>query len=67
MTSILIEAASLMAAIGSFGIALEVIFACLIALVLIIVLDIDAPRVGMVGVSPDSLLRLQESLAPVSN
>lgn len=40
-------------------------FACLIALVLTIILDIDAPRVGFVTVSPESLLRLQESLGPV--
>ena len=39
-------------------------FACLIALVLIIILDIDAPRVGFVTVSPESLIRLQESLGP---
>jgi len=37
-------------------------FACLIALVLTIILDIDAPRVGFVTVSPESLIRLQESL-----
>ena len=42
-------------------------FACLIALVLIIILDIDAPRVGFVTVSPESLLRLQESLSPAPN
>lgn len=42
-------------------------FACLIALVLIIILDIDAPRVGFVTVSPESLLRLQESLGPAPN
>ena len=39
-------------------------FACLIALVLTIILDIDAPRVGFVTVSPESLLRLQESMGP---
>jgi hypothetical protein len=39
-------------------------FACLIALVLIIILDIDAPRVGFVTVSPESLLRLHQSLNP---
>ena len=37
-------------------------FACLIALVLIIILDIDAPRAGFVQVSQDSLIRLQQSL-----
>jgi hypothetical protein len=37
-------------------------FACLIALVLVIILDIDAPRVGFVQVSQDSLIRLQQSL-----
>ena len=40
-------------------------FACLIALVLTIILDIDAPRVGFVTVSQESLLRLQESLGPM--
>jgi hypothetical protein len=39
-------------------------FACLIALVLTIILDIDAPRVGFVTVSQESLLRLQKSLSP---
>jgi hypothetical protein len=42
-------------------------FAGLIALVLIIILDIDAPRVGFVAVSPESLLRLQQSLNPLPN
>ena len=42
-------------------------FACLIALVLVIILDIDAPRVGFVTVSPESLLRLQQSLNPAPN
>ncbi len=37
-------------------------FASLIALVLIIILDIDAPRAGLVGVSQNSLIRLQQSL-----
>ena len=39
-------------------------FAILIAMVLIIILDIDAPRVGFVRVSQDSLVRLQQSLQP---
>ena len=42
-------------------------FACLIALVLTIILDIDAPRVGFVTVSPESLLRLEKSLNPAPN
>ena len=37
-------------------------FACLIALVLIIILDIDAPRAGLVSVNQESLTRLQQSL-----
>jgi|SRR5688572_21788590 hypothetical protein len=37
-------------------------FASLIALVLVIILDIDAPRVGFVKVSQGSLIRLQQSL-----
>jgi hypothetical protein len=39
-------------------------FACLIALVLVVILDIDAPRVGFVQVSQESLIRLQQSLTP---
>jgi hypothetical protein len=39
-------------------------FACLIAVVLIIILDIDAPRAGVVQVSQDSLIRLQQSMGP---
>jgi hypothetical protein len=35
--------------------------------VLVIILDIDAPRVGFVTVSPESLLRLQQSLNPAPN
>jgi hypothetical protein len=41
-------------------------FACLIAVVLIIILDIDAPRAGVVQVSQDSLLRLQQSMGPAA-
>lgn len=41
-------------------------FASLIALVLVIVLDIDAPRVGFVKASQDSLIRLQQSLSPAA-
>jgi hypothetical protein len=37
-------------------------FASLIALVLVIILDIDAPRVGFVKASQDSLIRLQQSV-----
>jgi hypothetical protein len=39
-------------------------FAFLIALALIIILDIDSPRAGFVRVSQDSLIRLQQTLAP---
>ena len=39
-------------------------FAFLIALVLVIILDIDAPRVGFVKASQDSLIRLDDSLTP---
>lgn len=41
-------------------------FACLIAVVLVIILDIDAPRVGFVQVSQDSLIRLQQSMGPAA-
>lgn len=37
-------------------------FASLLSLVLVIILDIDAPRVGFVKASQDSLIRLQQSL-----
>jgi hypothetical protein len=37
-------------------------FASLIAIVLVIILDIDAPRVGFVKASQDSLIRLQQSV-----
>jgi len=40
-------------------------FAFLIALVLIIILDIDSPRVGLVKASQDSLVRLQQSMSPL--
>jgi len=36
-------------------------FALMIALVLIIILDVDSPRVGFVRVSDESLIRLQQS------
>lgn len=39
-------------------------FSFLIALVLVIILDIDSPRVGLVKASQDSLVRLQQSLPP---
>ncbi|HEX6397947.1 MAG TPA: hypothetical protein VFZ95_11010, partial [Steroidobacteraceae bacterium] len=39
-------------------------FAVLIALVLMIIFDIDQPRQGFVTPSQESLLRLQQSLAP---
>jgi hypothetical protein len=42
----------------------NVLFACCIALVLIIIMDIDRPRRGLIQVSQDSMLRLQESLQP---
>jgi hypothetical protein len=39
-------------------------FALLIAMVLTIILDVDNPRAGFVRVSQESLVRLQQSLAP---
>ena len=39
-------------------------FAFLIALVLTIILDVDSPRAGFVRVSPESLIRLQQSPTP---
>jgi NADH:ubiquinone oxidoreductase subunit 6 (subunit J) len=42
----------------------NVTFAFVIALVLVIILDIDRPRRGLVQVSHESMLRLQQSLAP---
>ena len=44
----------------------NITFAFLIALVLVIILDIDRPRHGFVQVSQDSLLRLQQSLTPAA-
>ena len=41
-------------------------FAFLIALVLIIIIDIDRPRAGFVRVSQESLIRLQQSLGPAT-
>jgi len=41
-------------------------FAFLIALVLIIILDVDSPRAGIVRVSQESLVRLQQSLGPTT-
>jgi hypothetical protein len=40
----------------------NVLFACCIALVLVIIMDIDRPRRGLIQVSQESMLRLQESL-----
>lgn len=42
----------------------NVTFAFLIALVLVIILDIDRPRRGLVQVSQESMIRLQQSLEP---
>jgi hypothetical protein len=42
----------------------NVLFACCIALVLIIIMDIDRPRRGLIQVSQDSMLRLQSSMQP---
>ena len=42
-------------------------FAFVIAVVLVIILDIDRPRRGLVQVSQDSMLRLQQSLGPAPN
>jgi len=44
--------------------ASNVTFALMIALVLIVILDIDRPRRGFIQVSQDSMLRLQQSLGP---
>jgi hypothetical protein len=40
----------------------NVLFACIIALVLTIIMDIDRPRRGLIQVSQESMLRLQQSL-----
>jgi len=40
----------------------NVLFAGIIALVLVIIMDIDRPRRGLIQVSQDSMLRLQETL-----
>jgi len=45
----------------------NVTFAFMIALVLIVILDIDRPRRGFIQVSQDSMLRLQQSLGPAPN
>jgi len=45
----------------------NITFATLIAVVLVIILDIDSPRVGFVKASQDSLVRLQHSLGPAPN
>jgi hypothetical protein len=42
-------------------------FAIVIAIVLVIILDIDRPRRGFVQVSQDSMIRLQHSLGPAPN
>lgn len=42
----------------------NVLFACCIALVLVIIMDIDRPRRGLIQVSQESMTRLQESLKP---
>jgi hypothetical protein len=42
----------------------NVTFAFMIALVLVVILDIDRPRRGLIQVSQESMLRLQQSLAP---
>jgi hypothetical protein len=43
----------------------NVTFAFVIALVMVIILDIDRPRRGLVQVSHESMLRLERSLVPV--
>jgi hypothetical protein len=40
----------------------NILFAAIIALVLIIIMDIDRPRRGLIQVSQESMLRLQEAL-----
>jgi len=42
----------------------NITFAFVIALVLVIILDVDRPRRGLVQVSQESMIRLQESLQP---
>ena len=42
----------------------NVLFACCIGLVLVIIMDIDRPRRGLIQVSQESMIRLQESLKP---
>lgn len=44
----------------------NVTFAFVIALVLVVILDIDRPRRGFVQVSEESMVRLQQSLAPAA-
>jgi len=45
----------------------NITFAFVIALVLVVILDIDRPRSGLIQVSQDSMLRLQQSLGPAPN
>ena len=42
----------------------NVLFAFVIALVLVLIIDIDRPRRGLIQVSQDSMLRLKDSLKP---
>jgi len=44
--------------------ASNVTFALMIALVLVVILDIDRPRRGLIQVSQESMIRLQQSLSP---
>lgn len=46
--------------------ASNVTFALMIALVLVVILDIDRPRRGLIQVSQESMIRLQQSLGPAS-
>jgi len=40
----------------------NVLFACIIAMVLVVIMDVDRPRRGVIQVSQESMLRLHESL-----
>jgi hypothetical protein len=45
----------------------NVLFAFVIALVLVLIIDIDRPRRGLIQVSQDSMLRLKDSLKPIQD
>jgi len=41
------------------------VFAFVIALVMVVILDIDRPRRGLIQASQESMVRLQQSLEPM--